>query len=117
MSNDVMWVCTFSIDPKKFEDLKKVLDPLVSASLAEPGCINYKAFVNTDRTALHFIEHCRDSDAVVKHVNQTFSQFSDQFGLLATSGGFTVYGEPEGEARRILDGFGAKYLASISERA
>ncbi|MDT6942557.1 antibiotic biosynthesis monooxygenase [Brucella pseudogrignonensis] len=111
MSSQIMWVCTFGIDPKRFGEVNDTLDALTSASLEEPGCADYQYFFNGNKTELHIIEAYRNSEAVVTHVNHTFSKFSEKFGELTTAGSFTVYGQPEGEARRILDGFGATYLS------
>jgi len=113
MRQDIYWVCVFKIRPSHFEDFKAVVRPLVEMTRAEEGSLAYEYNVTPDHTAIHIIEHYRDSPAVVHHVQKTFSQFAERFTAFATVASFVVYGEPEADARKILDGFGAVYLSNF----
>jgi quinol monooxygenase YgiN len=84
--------------------------PLVAATKEEPGALAYEYNVSDDESTIHIFERYRDSNAVVAHVEQTFAQFAERFLALATVTGFVVYGSPNAEARKILDGFGAVYM-------
>jgi quinol monooxygenase YgiN len=97
--DDIYWVCVFKVKPEQFDDFKKLVAPLV-----------YEYNVSDDRTTIHILEHYRNSDAVVSHVQQTFAKFAERFSALATVASFVVYGVPRPEARKILDGFGAIYM-------
>jgi hypothetical protein len=62
---------------------------------------------------LHIIEHYRDSEAVIHHVQNTFAVFEERFTALASVSSFVVYGNPNAAAREILNGFGAVYLTKF----
>ena len=67
--------------------------------------------VNTDHTVVQIFESYRDSEALVTHVQDTFSQFAEEFTALISIDGFVVYGWPDPPAKQILDGFGSVYMA------
>jgi quinol monooxygenase YgiN len=111
MSEDIYWVCVFTVDPNKFVDFQKVVAPLVAATRAEPGSMAYEYSVSADNSTVHIVERYRNSDAVISHVTKVFSQFAEPFTALANVSSFNVYGNPNAEARNILDGFGAVYFS------
>jgi quinol monooxygenase YgiN len=77
----------------------------------EEGSMAYEYCVSADQSTIHIIEHYRDCAAVVHHVTKTFSQFAEKSTALASVSSFDVYGEPDAEVKKILDGFGAVYFA------
>jgi quinol monooxygenase YgiN len=109
MREDIYWVCVFSIEQANFEKFQSVVAPLVEETKKEPGSLAYEYFVTKDKTAVHIIEHYRNSSAVVSHVQGTFSKFAEPFTAIASVQSFLVYGTPNAEAQAILDGFGATY--------
>ncbi|SDK34526.1 Quinol monooxygenase YgiN [Agrobacterium fabrum] len=113
MRQDIYWVCVFKVQPIHFDDFKAIVRPLVEMTRKEEGSMAYEYNVSDDRSTIHIIEHYRSSAAVVHHVQETFSQFAERFTALATVSSFVVYGEPNEEARTILDGFGAVYLSNF----
>jgi quinol monooxygenase YgiN len=110
MREDIYWACVFKVKSEQFDEFKQVVAPLVAATKQEPGALAYEYNVSDDRTTIHILEHYRDSDAVVSHVQHTFSKFAERFTALASVTSFIVYGVPGPEARKILDGFGAVYM-------
>jgi quinol monooxygenase YgiN len=110
MAKDIYWLCVFKLKPGDFEAFKAVVRPLVEMTKKEQGSIAYEYCTSKDHTEVHIIEHYRDSNSVVHHVQNTFAQFAEKFTALATVSSFVVYGEPEPEAKNILDGFGAIYV-------
>jgi quinol monooxygenase YgiN len=113
MRDDIYWICVFKVKPEQFDDFKQIVAPLVAATKQEPGALAYEYSVSDDRTTIHILEHYRNSDAVVSHVQQTFAKFAERFSAFATVASFVVYGVPGPEARKILDGFGAIYMTSF----
>jgi quinol monooxygenase YgiN len=65
MTKDIYWICVFEIDPAKFDDFRSVVRPLIDDTQKEAGNLAYEYFVTKDRSAIHIIEHYRDSSAVV----------------------------------------------------
>jgi quinol monooxygenase YgiN len=110
MREAISWVVTVTVTPGQFAAFKQVVAPLVAATKEEPGALAYEYNVSDDESTVHIFERYRDSNAVVAHVEQTFAQFAERFLALATVTGFVVYGSPNAEARKILDGFGAVYM-------
>ena len=113
MREDIYWVCIFKLKPSDLEAFQAVVRPLVEETKREEGSLAYEYNVSGDHTEIHIIEHYRSSAAVVHHVTKTFSQFAEPFTALAAVSSFIVYGTPNEEARKILDGFGAVYLANF----
>ena len=111
MREEIYWVYTVTVKPERLAEFKQVVAPLVAATKEEPGALAYEYHVGDDQSTVHIFEHYRDSNAVVAHVEQTFGRFAERFVALATMTGFTVYGTPTAEARKILDGLGAVYMA------
>ncbi len=110
MGHEIYWLVTVAIKPEQFAAFKQVVAPLVAATKEEPGALAYEFNVSDDENTVHIFERYCDSNAVVAHVEQTFTQFADRFLALATLTHFVVYGSPNAEARKILDGFGAVYM-------
>ncbi|GGG13972.1 hypothetical protein GCM10010924_48910 [Rhizobium wenxiniae] len=113
MREDIYWVCIVKVKPNYFEAFREVVRPLVEETRREEGSLAYEYHVDGGRTAIHIIEHYLSSAAVVYHVTKTFSQFAERFTALASVSSFVVYGDPNLEARAILDGFGAVYLSNF----
>jgi quinol monooxygenase YgiN len=113
VSKDIYWLCVFRVAPRQLDDFKAVVRPLVEATRKEDGALAYEYNVSDDHSEIHIIEHYRDSDAVIHHVEKTFSIFAERFTSLATVSSFVVYGDPSTAARKILDGFGAVYLTKF----
>jgi quinol monooxygenase YgiN len=107
---DIYWTCVFTVNPSQFVDFKQVVAPLVVATNQEPGALAYEYSVSDDHSTIYILEHYSDSSAVIAHVQQTFAKFAEQFTALATVKSFVVFGSPNAEARKILDGFGAIYM-------
>ena len=110
MRNEIYWVVTAAIHPGKFEEFKGVVTGLVAETHKESGSLAYDYSVNADHTVVHIYESYRDSPSVVTHVQDTFSQFAEEFTALVAIEGFVVYGWPEPAAKEILDGFGSVYM-------
>lgn len=110
MRNEIYWVVTAALEPEKYDAFKETVTPLVEATRKEPGSLAYDYSVNADHTVVHIYESYRDSQAVVTHVQDTFSQFAEAFTALVSIEGFVVYGWPDPAAKEILDGFGSVYM-------
>ena len=113
MRDDIYWLCVFKIEPANFDKFKAVVAPLVQATKAETGSMAYEYYITEDHSAVHILEHYRTSQAVIDHVQGTFSKFAADFTAIASVVSFDVYGTPNADARKILDGFGAVYHTSF----
>lgn len=109
--SEIYWLVTCEVKPGRFEDFTKVVEPLVAATKAEAGSVAYDYSVNADQTRVHIFETYRDSAAVVSHVTTVFSQFAEGFSDCVDVTGFVVFGDPDAEAKAILDTFGSTYFS------
>ncbi len=110
MRDEIYWIVTAALEPGNYDAFTKTITPLVEATRKEPGSNAYDYSVNADHTVVHIFESYRDSPAVVAHVQETFSQFAEEFSALVSINGFVVYGRPDAAAKEILDGFGSVYM-------
>ena len=110
MPEQIYWVLTVTVKPGQFTEFKQVVASLVAAAKKEPGTLAYEYSVGDDQSTVHIFERYRDSDAVVAHVQQTFAPFAERFTALTSVSDFVVYGTPNAEARKSLEGFGPVYM-------
>ena len=108
--DDLYWVGVFAIKDGGFEAFKSVVHSLVEAARQEPGVLAFEFSASPDGRKVQIIEHHATSADVIHHITKTFAKFGEPFMALASLESFTVYGEPDAEAKSILDGFGAVYL-------
>ena len=110
MPDEIYWITTVTVKPGHFSEFKEVVAPLVAATKQEAGALAYEYSVANDQSTVHIFERYCDSHSVVAHVEGTFAKFAELFNSVATVKGFVVYGTPDAEARKVLDGFGAAYM-------
>jgi quinol monooxygenase YgiN len=110
-SDEVYWVVTFSIPHGQMDKFKQVVAPLVADTKKEPGALEYEYTASDDQGTVDIIERYRNSEAVVSHVTQTFGpKYSKPFLEIAKLERFVVYGTPNAEAKKVLEGFKPVYL-------
>jgi quinol monooxygenase YgiN len=100
-----------------FDAFKVVVRPIVGMTRREAGCLANECSISLERSATHILDHYRDEAAVIRRVTKTFSHFAEKFTALAKASSFVVYGDPDGEARAILDGFGVVYMNRFDDFA
>ena len=101
------------VKPGALDDLRVLTGEMVEATRAEPGVLSYERFISADGTVVHVYERYADAAAAVAHLRMFARQFGRRFMGLVAHTRCTVYGTPSAELRRMLDGFGATYLASF----
>jgi quinol monooxygenase YgiN len=114
MRDEIYWVFTAAVKPGRFAEFKQLVESIVEATRQEPGALAYEYNVTDDESTVHIFERYRDRSAIVTHVTQTFAPFGERFMALVEGTGFFVYGSPDAEARKILDGLGAVYMAPFA---
>ena len=72
---------------------------MVESTQVEPGTLSYDWWVSEDGSAVHIYERYADSDALVTHITGFGEKFAGRFLAMVDPGRFTVYGEPNDEAR------------------
>jgi quinol monooxygenase YgiN len=110
LPGDIYWHCSFSIAPGQFKDFKATVNSLVEESRQESGCLAYEFSVNSNQSKICILERYRDSESVLIHLTHTFPKFADAFGTGTELLSFDVYGEPNDEVRRHLEGLKPAYM-------
>jgi len=113
MGSYVSWVIELALKPGKLDDFKALMDEMVESTQAEPGTLGYEWFFSDDGSACHIYERYADSKAMLSHVGGFQEKFAARFLDMADVTRFVVYGSPSDEARKVLDGFGASYMAQL----
>lgn len=111
MSGEISNLFTVAVKSGKFGEFKKLVSQIVDRVRKEPGTLVYEYSVSDDKNVVHIFERYSDDNALVSHVEETFSPFAERFLNLVDMKSLVVYGTPAGKAQDILDGFGAVYLA------
>jgi quinol monooxygenase YgiN len=110
MDDQVSWVIELAVKPGQLEAFKTLRDEMIAGTSLEPTSVGYEWSISEDKSTVHIYEKYADSEAMVSHVTGFLANWAKRFleGVDVTR--FTVYGTPNDEARKMLDGFGAIYL-------
>lgn len=109
MKNTITCVFSLSLQEGEFPAFRELVSEIVSKTEKEPGTQTYIYSVSEDQKTAHIIEKY-EADAVISHIDVTFSPFAERFLSLVSVTGLTVYGYTTEEIRKRLDTFGAVYL-------
>lgn len=111
MSAVVSWNLQLAVRDGQSASLEHLMKEMVEATRSEPGSEAYEWFLSEDGSTCHIYERYADSAAVMTHLATFGARFAERFlGCLDVTA-FHVYGNASDEARAVLDGFGAVYLA------
>jgi quinol monooxygenase YgiN len=65
MAENVYWVFEFTVDPQRLDELKALLETMVSSiKSSEPGTLNYEWSVDPAHTTVHIYERYQDSSSL-----------------------------------------------------
>jgi len=109
MSDTISWNLRLSVRDGQFEGARDLMEEMVESTRQESGALGYEWFLTGN--ACHTQERYADSEAAVVHLGTFGERFAERFLQVFEPTGLWVYGEPNDEARAILDGFGAVYLS------
>ena len=111
MGTQVSWQVELAVKPGELDNFRALTREMVESTRDEQGVISYERYVSEDGATVHAYEQYADSAAAVAHLRAFGEKFGRRFGHMADRKRFTVYGNPSAELRRVLDGYGATYLA------
>jgi quinol monooxygenase YgiN len=114
MSTIVSWNLQLNVRDGQLETFRSLMEEMTKATQSdEPGTLAYEWFLSEDDTICHLYERYADAKAVMAHLGNFGSKFMARFMDCLEPTGFHVYGNPNDEARGVLDGFGAVYFRSF----
>ena len=112
MSTQISWLLEVEILPGKLDDFRAVARDLIANTQPEPGTLDYEWSLSPDNKLAHVFERYADSDAMIKHV-EGFGKFAARFMAACRVTRFTIYGEPNAEAKAALADLGPIYYSGI----
>ncbi|MQB56058.1 putative quinol monooxygenase [Rahnella sp. RcJ3] len=109
MENEIISIFSLAFNEGKLPAFKQLVAKIVTETHKEPGTLAYIYSISEDEKTAHIVERYR-TEALVSHVEETFSPFAEEFLSLVKITGLNVYGKPDAAIKAKLDPFGAVYM-------
>lgn len=114
MTQNISWMFELTLNEGQIDNLKKIMAEMVEVTKAnEQGTISYEWTISEDQKKCHINERYRDSEATLTHLATFLSQYAAKLMEFGTATRFVVYGNPDEEVKKILEGFNAIYMLPI----
>ena len=111
MDNSVSWILELEIKDGEFENFQSLMQEMVDATKAnEPNTLNYEWTISEDRKNCHIYERYVDSDATMIHLGSFGIKYGERFMDAVEVTRLVVYGNPNNEAKAVLEGVGAVFM-------
>lgn len=117
MGDQVSWRVELAVKPGQLDNFRALTGQMVESTLGEAGVLSYQRFVSEDGKVVHVYERYADSASALAHLGTFANKFSGAFLSMVERTQFTVFGNPNDELRRVLDGLGATYMRSFGDFA
>ena len=117
MSETIAWHVELAVRPGQLEAFRALTGEMVAFTRTESGIRSYQRFITGDGAIVHAYESYDDSAAALAHLRNFAARFSSRFLTLVERRSFTVFGRPDAELRRFLDGLGVTYAAPFGDFA
>lgn len=111
MNDEIAWHLELSIAPNQIDEFRASMEEMVASTQEESGTLAYAWYISDDNTEVHIIERYRDSAAVMTHMSGFGEKFAGRFLALVQPKRWSVFGNPNDEARRAFANFGPSYYA------
>ena len=111
MGTQVSWQVELAVKPGELDNFRALTREMVASTRDEQGVVSYERYVSEAGATVHVYEQYADSAAAMAHLRAFGEKFRRRFGSMVDRKRFTVYGNPSDELRRLLDRYGATYLA------
>lgn len=114
MTENIYWIFELTIKENQVDNLKKLMKEMVDATEAnEQGTMVYEWAISNDNKKCHIHERYVDSEATLTHLATFSSRYAARLMETGDATGFVVYGNPNEDVKKILDGFNAVYMKPI----
>lgn len=108
--NQYVWVVELAIKSGQADNFARLRADMGKAIFEnEPNTLTYQFYMGADGQTAHIYEQYADGEAFKQHL-ANFDPFADRFGACVGITKFTVYGTPDSEIKKILEGFGAVFM-------
>ena len=114
MTKNIFWIFELTIKEGQVDNLKKLMTEMVEATKEnEQGTMAYEWTISEDNKKCHTQERYSDSEATLIHLATFTSQYAARLMETGDATGFVVYGNPNDEVKKILNGFDAVYMTPM----
>lgn len=109
-------VCTYTgeVLPGQEEAFKQLVPKVVAAVEQQPGTMAYEWSMRADGKTFDVVEMYQNSNAVVEHVKDVVAKFGPELGKTQKTLRFAVYGNPDAEAKKAIEGLHPEYETPIA---
>ena len=108
----VTYLLTLEVKDGQLEAFRAVMADLVASTRSEAGTLVYEWYISEDGRTVQILERFEDTAAYLTH-GDGFAPFAERFLATVDIRGFTVFGDPDDEARERLSGLGPNYMAGL----
>jgi len=108
-SGNIAFTYTGEVLPGQEEAFKQMVPKLVAVVAQEPGTMAYEWSMRADGKMFDVLEIYQDSQAVVAHIKDAVGKFGGELGKTQKAVKFIVYGNPDAEARKAIEGLHPEY--------
>jgi quinol monooxygenase YgiN len=112
-AGNIVATYTGEVLPGEEGAFKQMVSKIIASVEKEPGTIAYEWSMRADGKTFDVVEIYKDSSAVTTHVQNLVANFGGDLGKIQKGTRFVIYGNPDAEAKKALDGFHAEYEAPI----
>lgn len=114
MDKHIFWTFELRIKDGKFENLKSLMKEMVEATEKnEPGTLAYEWTISNENEVCHIHERYVDSESAHSHLLTFIEKYAERLMKIGDATSFIVYGTPDDELKKMLDGFSAIYMPTI----
>lgn len=114
MDKNIFWIFELSIKEGQLNNLKELMEEMVKDTKDnEAGTIAYEWMISDDNKKCHIHERYANSEAVLKHLSTFLEKFATRLMETGDATSFVVYGNPNSQAKEVLDGFMPIYMSPI----
>ena len=111
--SEISWHAVLTVRPGRLDDFWALNAEMVEAAQGERGVLYYERFASDDGQTIHIYERYTDSAAATAHLRSFVKTFGERFGAMVDRTQFTVFGNPSGELRALLVGYGASIFPAL----
>jgi quinol monooxygenase YgiN len=112
IDGQVSWVVQCAVKDGQLEAFKELMEEMVAGTSEEPQTLNYEWFISDDGETVHIYEKYADSASTAAHLSGFMEKWAGRFMDCVDVTRFTVYGNPDEAAQKMIAPFGGKQLGT-----
>ncbi len=115
MESKIFWIVELDILEKSKKNISNFCKEVFEAAKTEEkGTVSNAWYISDDFKRCIMIDHYKDDDAVLFHLNIFAERFSEKFNKYFKLTRFTVFGEPDERVKNAIAAFNPIYMPLYS---